>query len=254
MLANLGGSLAHRFELLGDLGDLDKAVLDLEDAARSRTGPARIRFDAAAQWVWAVTSTVGVYRALFGACVDSTSLSLTGASFAVDSRCIRCFLSGSTTGLTLLAVDYAYVPPTQDSHRTCLARSRRRLIAKVTILGRKRRCFSTDGASPAMSFTRALHALRHPESETPAHDAWRSGQCRAQTGFLSTIIDMPPHEVELELGGFEKHDTRGQARTATTTSTPSAEELRASPDGGQIGITTNGTPNHRASTIDVGLA
>jgi hypothetical protein len=39
-----------RFERLGDLDDLNKSALVLEDAARSITGPAHIRFNSASQW------------------------------------------------------------------------------------------------------------------------------------------------------------------------------------------------------------
>jgi hypothetical protein len=69
----------------------------------------------------AVTSTVGVFQALFGACVDSISLSLTGTSFAIDSRCIR-YLAGVGIMGSTARLDIRHPPSTvstrmPSSHR-----------------------------------------------------------------------------------------------------------------------------------------
>jgi hypothetical protein len=102
------------------------------------------------------------------------------------------------------------------------------------------------------SFIRALHALRHPESEfeTEAHDARHSAQWTVPSGCLSTvIIEMPPDESAL--GESEKEAWREQSQIMTSTSTLGAEARWTSWVRGRVATATNTVPNQGVSVIDV---
>jgi hypothetical protein len=102
------------------------------------------------------------------------------------------------------------------------------------------------------SFIRALHALRHPESEfeAEAHDARHSAQWTVPSGCLSTvIIEMPPDESAL--GEFEKEAWREQSQIMASTSTLGAETQCTSWVRGGVATATNTAPNQGVSVIDV---
>ncbi|KAF7375371.1 hypothetical protein MSAN_00424600 [Mycena sanguinolenta] len=65
------------------------------------------------------------------------------------------------------------------------------------------------------SLIRALRALRHPEAEsqTKSLDQSRNAWWPAQTGCLSTVVDMPPEDVHEDVIGLDKIDRRGGTST-----------------------------------------
>lgn len=106
-------------------------------------------------------------------------------------------------------------------------------------------------ARSSQSFTRAMHALRHPESdsETGANHSSRSAQGAVPLGCLSTvIIETPPDESVL--GEFDK-DFREHSQIMASTSTLGTPEQYPSTQRGQIQIATNAANNQEVSFIDV---
>ncbi|KAJ7833177.1 hypothetical protein B0H13DRAFT_2678968 [Mycena leptocephala] len=101
------------------------------------------------------------------------------------------------------------------------------------------------------SFTRAMRALRHPESdsETGANHPSRSAQWAATSGRLSTvIIETPPDESVL--GEFDKEDFREHSQImASTWSTLGTAEQYTNTQRGQIAGST--ALNQQVSLIDV---
>ncbi|KAJ6585755.1 hypothetical protein B0H19DRAFT_1250532 [Mycena capillaripes] len=107
------------------------------------------------------------------------------------------------------------------------------------------------------SFTRALRALRHPESEAETSTPLAYLSTQWADPCLSTVIEMPPEEVDLDARPLDKDDQREQAQTASgemsSTLTLGAldmmiEEGRGADDG-QIGKMANTPLNRRASVV-----
>ncbi|KAJ7352091.1 hypothetical protein DFH08DRAFT_1077875 [Mycena albidolilacea] len=75
------------------------------------------------------------------------------------------------------------------------------------------------------SFIRALRALRHPEdetSQTQAHDRGGSGR-PPHSGYLSTVFDLPPDEVDPDAVEPDKDDARDTETSTALTLTPGME-------------------------------
>ncbi|KAJ7911342.1 hypothetical protein B0H13DRAFT_2328422 [Mycena leptocephala] len=152
---------------------------------------------------------------------------------------VSCILSISTAVLDLHEIRHA------DEK----ALNWRIVVADLTIYAARPLIYVVLAAMDP-SFTRALHALRHPESdsETGAHHTWGSAQRVVPSDCLSTvIIEMPPDEDEYEPDCFVKDVPREQSQTATGTSTSRTEEWNR----GQVRIGTNAAPNRRTSVNDV---
>jgi hypothetical protein len=76
------------------------------------------------------------------------------------------------------------------------------------------------------SFIRALRALRHPEdetSQTQAYDRGGSDRRPPHPGYLSTVFDLPPDEVDPDAVEPDKDDARNTETSTALTPTPGME-------------------------------